>query len=237
MIDAILPETAIAIEMLDGAADCELFPEEVELLGRAVRKRQREFTTARACARRAFAQLGLPPAPVTRGVAGAPRWPPGLVGSITHCERYCACAIARASDIAMIGIDAEPNVPLPHGVLHEIAHGEELAWLQSAKHDDPTINWDRLLFSAKEAVYKAVSPIVKRPLEFDDGALRIEPSGNFRAQLEFTVTAGGQALDEISGRWLVSDGLLLTTAFVAAASPAVASRAVERSPRARARAG
>ncbi|HEX4483567.1 MAG TPA: 4'-phosphopantetheinyl transferase superfamily protein [Solirubrobacteraceae bacterium] len=230
MIGAILPETAVAIEVRNGAADCELFPSEVELLGRAVRKRQREFTTARACARRAFAQLGLAPAPVTRGPGGAPQWPGGLVGSITHCERYCACAVARDTDIAMIGIDAEPNVPLPPGVLDEIARSDELPQLQKIKQELPAINWDRLLFSAKEAIYKAVSPIVKRPLEFDDGALAIEPTGAFHARLSFAVPAGEDSLSELSGRWLARDGLLLTAVAIAATDRSGGARAARDRP-------
>jgi 4'-phosphopantetheinyl transferase EntD len=72
-----------------------LFPEEEAVIARAVPKRRQEFTTARHCARTALATLGAPPAPILPGEMGAPTWPPGYVGTMTHCAGYRAAAIAR----------------------------------------------------------------------------------------------------------------------------------------------
>ena len=80
-----------------------LFPEEEDAVARAVDKRRQEFTTARACARAALASLGFAPVPIVRGPGGAPPWPPGVVGSLTHCAGYRGCAIGRAADVAAIG--------------------------------------------------------------------------------------------------------------------------------------
>jgi 4'-phosphopantetheinyl transferase EntD len=220
MIDTILPDEVIAVETRQDSANGVLFPAEVAALGRAVEKRRREFTTARACARMAFKQLGLPPVPVTTGERGEPQWPSGLVGSITHCEGYRACVVARSTDMMTIGIDAEPNAPLPAGVLLEIARSEELPWLRSLKHDVPEVHWDRLLFSAKESVYKAWYPLAKRRLGFEDAVLMVEPStGTFRARLASGPVLKGRRLTDLSGRWLVQDGLLLTVVALAT-SPA-----------------
>jgi hypothetical protein len=89
--------------------------EEEELIGRAVEKRRREFGTARACARRALADLGRVPAPIVRGEKGAPVWLDGVVGSITHCAGYRGAAVAEARDVRALGIDAEPHGKLPDG--------------------------------------------------------------------------------------------------------------------------
>lgn len=218
MIDAILPDEVIAVETRQDSANGVLFPEEVAALGRAIEKRRREFTTARVCARRAFAQLGLPPLPVPSAADGEPQWPSGLVGSITHCEGYCACAVARSSDMVSIGIDAEPNAPLPAGILWEIARPEELPWLGALKRDVPDIHWERLLFSAKESVFKAWYPLAKRRLGFEDAVLTVEPdTGTFRARLTSGPELGGPPLTDLWGRWLAQDGLLLTA--VALATP------------------
>lgn len=212
MIEEILPDTVVAVETRDDLSDIVLFPEEESALGQAVEKRRREFTTVRACARRAFARLDLSPLPVPTGAHGEPQWPSGVVGSITHCDGYRACAIARATDISAIGIDAEPHNALPDGVLTEVAKPEELIWLRDVTQAVPGMHWDRLLFSAKEAVYKAWFPLAERRLGFEDAAVTIDLSDHtFSVRL---LVPGpmleGRQLTRLPGRWLVRDGLVLT---------------------------
>ena len=116
-------------------------------------KRRREFTTARACARRALASLGVAPAPILPGERGAPQWPPGIVGSITHCAGYRAAAAARARDVLTIGLDAEPDEVLPSGVLEAVSLPGERERLRNLTAAAPGTRWDRLPFSAKETTY------------------------------------------------------------------------------------
>ncbi|HEY7101617.1 MAG TPA: 4'-phosphopantetheinyl transferase, partial [Mycobacteriales bacterium] len=121
MIALIVPagvEVADATGPLPGEA---LLPEEEVLVARAVGKRRAEFTTVRTCARIALGRLGLPPAPLLSGPKREPLWPDGVVGSITHCDGYRAVAVARADQLATIGIDAEPHDTLPAGILARIA--------------------------------------------------------------------------------------------------------------------
>ncbi|HEY6480768.1 MAG TPA: 4'-phosphopantetheinyl transferase, partial [Streptosporangiaceae bacterium] len=113
MIEEILPPSVAAAEEFGDRPDAVLFPEEEAVIGRAIEKRRREFTTARACARAALARLGQPPVAILPGERGAPGWPPGIVGSITHCAGYRAAAVARVSQVLAIGLDAEPDLPLP----------------------------------------------------------------------------------------------------------------------------
>jgi 4'-phosphopantetheinyl transferase EntD len=79
-----------------------------------------ESSRRRAPARSALAQLGVRPAPITSVRRGEPIWPPGVVGSRTHCTRYRGVAVARDDLIAAIGIDAEPHVALPRSGLGHI---------------------------------------------------------------------------------------------------------------------
>lgn len=212
MIEAILPNAVTAVEAREDSADIVLFPAEEASLGQAVEKRRREFTTARACAREAFSRLGLPPSAVTNGERGEPRWPVGVVGSITHCDGYRACVIARSTDIATIGIDAEPHAALPEGVLSDIAGSQELSWLGDRRRDAPGVHWDRLLFSAKESVYKAWFPLARRWLGFEDAVVTVDVSAKtFAAQLLVPgPPLNGRRLTGFSGRWLICDGLVLT---------------------------
>jgi 4'-phosphopantetheinyl transferase EntD len=220
VIEAILPPSVAVAEARDDVLGAALFPEEEALVSAAVEKRRREFTTGRACARWALADLGLQPQSIPSGPRGAPGWPDGVVGSITHCDGYRAAAVARSAEIAAIGIDAEPNEPLPGGVLGDIAVAEERAWLASLSATEPATCWDRLLFCMKEAVYKAWFPLTGLWLDFDDAAIELDRERRtFVASLSVPgPTVGGQALTGFDGRWLLEDGLLLAAIALPAAS-------------------
>ncbi|MFF1766944.1 4'-phosphopantetheinyl transferase [Streptomyces sp. NPDC058249] len=175
MMEELLPESVVAVESYgdDGAEGAILYPEELALLTRAVEKRRREFTTVRACARRAMEKLGVPPGPVLPGERGAPQWPQGVIGSMTHCEGYSAAALARATDLASLGMDAEPHLALPEGVLDAVALPTEVGRLDRLGAENPTVHWDRLLFSAKESVYKAWFPLTRKWLDFSEADIDI----------------------------------------------------------------
>lgn len=218
MIEEILPTHVAAVEARTDFIDAELYPEEERVLGLAVEKRRREFTTARVCARKALAQLGFPAAPILNGERGEPQWPAGVVGSITHCAGYRACAVARSSELLAMGIDAEPNAALPEGLIGDIARPEELPAVRRLGAECPEVHWERLLFSAKESVYKAWFPLAKRWLGFEDAVIAVDPSvGTFTARLLVSgpPLADGPLLG-FSGRWMVRDGIIVTAIAVSA---------------------
>ncbi|MEU3301218.1 4'-phosphopantetheinyl transferase superfamily protein [Streptomyces sp. NPDC006678] len=193
-----------------------LFAEERAWVRDAVPRRVREFGTVRACARRALGRLGVAPVPLLPGPRGEPRWPPGIVGSMTHCAGFRAAAMARSRDIASLGIDAEPHEPLPSGLLHKVARPEERSRIAHLERIGPAVHWDRLTFSAKEAVYKAWFPLTGRRLGFQDVALEFDPlSRHFRARLYAT----GLVLDDrpvttVIGNWTGESGLICTAVAV-----------------------
>jgi 4'-phosphopantetheinyl transferase EntD len=213
VIEELLPPEVVAVDTREELLDVELFPEERAALGQAVAKRRREFVTARACAREALAQLGLPPSPIATGERGEPCWPAGVVGSLTHCAGFRACALARAEDLAGVGIDAEPHAPLPEGVLGEIARAEERPALVELARAAPAVHWDRLLFSAKESVYKVWFPLARCWLGFEDAVLTLDPvARTFQARLLVAWPVVGACFPSVlDGRWLVREGLVLTT--------------------------
>jgi enterobactin synthetase component D / holo-[acyl-carrier protein] synthase len=212
VIEEILPPTVAAVDTREELLEVELFPEELAALGRAVEKRRREFVTARACARRALEQIGAASCAIANGERGQPLWPEGVVGSITHCAGYRACAVAREAQVVGVGIDAEPHAALPGGVLGQIARTEERPRLARLAGAEPAVHWDRLLFSAKEAVYKVWFPLAACWLGFEDATLTLDPAGRaFQARLLKPWPATAVALPEIlEGRWLVREGLVLT---------------------------
>jgi 4'-phosphopantetheinyl transferase EntD len=218
MIEKLLPPQVVAVDATADPVDVALFPEEEEQIRTAVEKRRREFTTARWCARRALAGLGLPPAPILPGTRGAPRWAPSVVGSITHCAGYRAAAVARDVDITAIGIDAEPNDNLPDGILESIALPQERAWVRQLLRSAPAVRWDRLLFSMKESVYKAWYPLTGRTLDFEDALITVDPlrhTFNARLLLDPSATRDGDP-KEFNGQWSAVGGVLLTAIAVPA---------------------
>jgi len=216
VIGTILPPRVAAEEAFGDLPDVMLFPVEEAVVANAVCKRRNEFATARACARAALARLGVPPVPIVPGLRGAPQWPSGVVGSITHCAGYRACAVARDRDILTIGLDAEPHDTLPDGVLGAVASGEEQARLAALAAVAPGVCWDRMLFSAKESVYKAWFPLAQRWLGFEEASIEFDAvHQRFTARLLVEgPVVNGAVLTGFDGRWLVSNGLIVTTIVV-----------------------
>jgi enterobactin synthetase component D / holo-[acyl-carrier protein] synthase len=219
MIEQILPSQVAAVESFGDDPNAVLFPQERAAVARATESRRREFATARTCARRAMSRLGLSQAAVLPGPRGAPQWPEGIAGSITHCTGYRAAAVALTRDVASLGVDAEPNEALPdHGMLKLIALDTERARLAELAADSPGTCWDRLLFSAKESVYKTWFPLARSWLGFESADIVIDPEeGTFTARLLVPgPLVGGTPLTTLHGRWLAGHGFLMTAAVVSA---------------------
>ncbi len=207
---------------LDALAAAELYsdpkelaplPEEEPLIARSVAKRRNEFITVRYCARQALVDLGMQPVPILKGDKGEPCWPDGIVGSLTHCEGFRGAAVGRRDEVRSVGIDAEPHDVLPNGVLDAISLPVERHELQAMPDG---VHWDRVLFCAKEATYKAWFPLTHRWLGFEDAHIVFDvdasgQAGTFTSEILIDPAAeSGPPLTALSGRWSVRDGLALT---------------------------
>ncbi len=196
-----------------------LYPAEYHFVTGAVARRQREFAAVRDCARRALEALGVTPCAIPRGPRGEPGWPAGVVGSMTHCEGMYMAAVASDREIHALGIDAESRAPLPEGVLRLVSAPEERSMLTELAADEPGVPWERLLFSAKEAVYKAWYPVTRSWLGFDQATVSFSPeSGSFTVRLHASpdqVRAMTKGLP-LTGRYVLTDKHLLTAVCVPA---------------------
>lgn len=214
----LLPDFVASAEARASSVEAELFPEEERFLARASARRRREFASGRACARAALGSLGHAPCAIAVGARGEPLWPRGFLGSITHRAGRYAAAVARSSDVAALGIDAEPNAPLAPRVLARLANEAEREMLaqEALRGEEPEICLDRLLFSAKEAAYKAWFALRGEPVALEDIEVAIDVRGReLRACPHSGARLGGHAPDALSGRWSEHEGLLYV-AFVLA---------------------
>lgn len=172
--DALLPPGVRCAEWLAGEPPGVLLPAEAALGEGAAAPRLAELAAGRQCARQALFLAGLPAGPVLRGPRREPLFPAGAIGSITHTTGYCAAVAAPRGAVAALGIDAEANEPMPQRMLERIASEAECRMAGELEAALPGLHAGRLLFSLKEAVYKAWYPLAREPLGFREAELRID---------------------------------------------------------------
>jgi 4'-phosphopantetheinyl transferase EntD len=198
------PAARVVVSPIDGTRP--MHAEEEAHVRRAVARRRDEFSTGRWCARHALAELGEPAAPIPVGPFRNPIWPAHLTGSITHTTDTCAAVVAPRSAWTAIGIDLldrEAAATLPPEADRLISHrGDQLG----APADGPAWLYPlALVFSAKEAAIKALSPRAQRLVDFPEIRLRLD-RGTFVASFDAERT-------HVAGWWTtVQDKLILAAA-------------------------
>ncbi|RFC72176.1 4'-phosphopantetheinyl transferase superfamily protein [Streptomyces sp. AcE210] len=214
-VRGVLPAFVAVAGAFGEATGAVLFPEERAYVAGAAATRRREFGEVRHCARRALGALGVRPLPLVPGADRAPRWPGGVVGSMTHCPGYRAAAVASRTRLLALGIDAEPHEPLPAGVLDLVADPVERPALARLARTHPRIHWDTLLFSAKESVFKAWFPLMGSWLDFTDARLHFRPRDaafDVRVRVPASPLPGKSAITPcFIGSWRIARGILATS--------------------------
>ncbi|MBD7919550.1 4'-phosphopantetheinyl transferase superfamily protein [Cellulomonas sp. Sa3CUA2] len=199
MLADLLPPGVVGVEAFGASAAAPLLGDEAAAVARAVPARRAEYAAVRACARDALELLGAGRPAVPSAPDRSPVWPAGVVGALTHCDGYRAAAVARADAWVGVGIDAEPLAALPAGVADLVMSHDE-----RAAHAAGT--WpERLVFSAKESVYKVWSPAVGTWLGFEDVRIGVG-DGVFTAHVD----RPGLGVDVLHGRWAAGRGLVVT---------------------------
>lgn len=157
-----------------------------------------EFAAGRHCAREALRALGYEPVAVPRGGSREPLWPPGITGSISHASGYCGAVVARASTCGGLGFDVEEWGRMRPALWRRIATPAEREWLRA--RGDEGERWATVLFSAKEAFYKAQYPRSATFLGFQAAAFHATGPGRFEIELLRDVPGIGSAGARFGGR-------------------------------------
>ena len=198
MIASLLPPGLSGAELRDTGQKLGLHPGEEAIIARAAEKRSRDFAMGRTCARAALAPLGHGGAAIAMGADGAPHWPAGLVGSITHTSGYAAAVAGDTASFSGVGVDAERVGGVTPKLWPRLFNTAEQAQLAARTDADVAAT---LLFSAKEAAFKAWR--LKGALAFRDIAIDLR-DGSFTAD---------HAGENLHGRYAVEGDLVLTLAW------------------------
>jgi 4'-phosphopantetheinyl transferase EntD len=143
-------------------------PQEAALLAPVIsEKRRSSFLLGRAAAAQALRQLGFEnPPPVLWGKNREPLWPEGIVGSITHCETWSIAIVAKRTSLRAVGIDLEDVQRVQkQDIRSQICTKSELEWIAQSEDEFACL---AMVFSAKEAVFKAIHPFCRCYFDFKD---------------------------------------------------------------------
>lgn len=216
MIETLFPDEVVVVTAQPAMWDGVLFPEEAAAIAAAVRSRQREFTAGRLCARAALARLGIDRYPLRVGANREPLWPPGVVGSIAHAADHCAAVACRSGRIIGLGLDIERGDRLPAELVPTICTPAEIAWCDRRRSSCG--DWTKLIFSAKEAVYKCLFPATGAFLEFHDVAIEPDPDRSRFATILLKPIRTMPQSCAIDGRFARDGGMIMTSAMLVSSS-------------------
>jgi enterobactin synthetase component D len=200
-----LPEADASIVAL---ADTALVGAERAFAGSLTAIRRRTWVGGRAAMRQALARVSIEAPPVLADARGAPILPPGIAGSISHKENLAVALVAR--DDAHLGVDVELDYARARNIASKVLTDEEVAELAGLV-EDVHAHEVLLRFSAKEAIYKAIDPFVRRYVGFKEVTVKPLRGGNADVRLHL---ASGEGPFVVDVRWLRWQTFVLTTARV-----------------------
>ena len=194
-----------------------LFPEEQVAITKAVEKRRREFTAGRTTARKALAFFAQENNPLPRTEQGETTWPVGYVGSISHTNTWCLAAVASNNNLKSIGLDIEQTSRMKPEVEKKILHPDEQTQVEHLPHT--LAQSATLYFTAKEAIYKTLFPIVKEYIGFQQVQLVFAPDQahyTFNVKPHHTNPTVNQFLRKIHGKAALCNDFSVATAWIKA---------------------
>lgn len=172
------------------------FPDD---LACAVPKRRAEYLAGRWCCQRLLTAQHITDV-VERLPQRAPRWPAGVYGSISHAAERALAIVVCDSVAWRIGVDTECfDRQTMLETAAEITDAGERALI--ARNMADSAQGILLAFSAKESLYKALWPEVRRFFGFDAASLVTIEDGTFTLVLNQTLTPLLQAGQRFMGYW------------------------------------
>ena len=137
--------------------------------------RKEHYRSGRICAGEVLSKLGARGQPVLRDPqTREPLWPEGISGAITHSGNWAAAAAGKTSEVSGIGIDLEDlERQVDSRISRHVCIPEEQKWLQECG-EDFLEQYLKIIFSAKESIFKAFFPYSRTYLHFHDARILME---------------------------------------------------------------
>lgn len=193
-----------------------LFTSEKELIENCSLKRQIDFCKGRYCAHQALEKLGRSGFAILRDPHGAPIWPVGITGSISHSGDMAAAVVVEETEILAIGLDLQiRNQILPHSVLTTFFHSDEIEnYLNLTESYSELFSY--AVFSAKESIFKCYYMIDRSFLNLHEISVTLDwCSGTFRTRI--TGEHGSNLrmfCDQLIGRFGFTENYIFSTAWL-----------------------
>jgi len=204
-------------QQLSSWPDFPLLPEEIEFLATLCSsKRRAEFTLGRYCAHRALSWFKLESEPILRNPdTREPCWPESVRGSITHSEGIAAAAVGLDKDISGVGIDIENlSRSVNFNIRRHVCVETERKYLESLSHDQANLDL-RIIFSAKESIFKCLFPVSRTYLYFHDATVTIDKKNSGFSFIVSKACAGiTREGFQHSGTFTINENLLLTSVYI-----------------------
>ena len=194
-------DTAIATTSI-GDYQTALIGAEIDDYREMGQTRRDSFSSGRYCVRAVQTELGVPSQGIER-IERAPIWPQGYTGSISHSPSLAVAVLSTS--LTGVGVDLERQGRVTGKIWPKVFIEEEAAWLAAA----PEFCAD-LMFSAKEAGYKAIYPLGQRFIGFHEARIEIDLARQqFRIKYLGSHTAN-KLLDAGTGYWHRAQDHVLT---------------------------
>lgn len=190
--------------------------EERYLQGKTLHRR-REFTTVRALAARCFERFGMERPPLLATSHRGPLWPAGVRGSLSHVADHYAASLIAGSLARGIGVDVERRSNISQPTLRSVMTLEEWPNIEKLGRLEPGLPWSSLHFSAKEAVFKALSETDFPATQLRDIVVRLDRDGSFQGR-------------SLASRWSAAD-TMRTVGWWGVRSTSVITLAISFPPR------
>jgi enterobactin synthetase component D len=182
-----------------------------------VAKRKTEYLAGRLCAREGIRRITDISSVPGVGADGAPQWPAGIVGSISHSGSWAGALVAQLSAWRSLGLDMEQTMASANAerLAAHILTATELRQLlplslaQRARQIG-------LAFSLKESLFKALYPLVLRRFCFHDAELLSCDKGTARLRLLINLAQDWPAGSELDGQFCELNGYMLSLVSIPA---------------------
>lgn len=188
-----------------------LFPAEKSYLEGKLEIRRKEFIRSRYCVKVGFERLNLPYKSVLPNQRRMPVWPDNVIGSISHSYDMAGAAVCLSKSYRSVGLDIEKLSARKSEdqIARYICTPDELDIIQEGDSDE-RVKKSRLVFCAKEAIFKCLYPLCQVFFGFKDASVDWSDDGTYRVRLNKSISTEFCKGFSVMGRWMIQKNCMMS---------------------------